>query len=302
VIGQVAFITGAARGIGAETARRLAGRGARVALVGLEPEELAAVAAECGPSAAWFEADVTDPAGLRAAVDGTVERFGGIDVCVANAGIGAGGAARVMEPDAWERVIDVNLIGAYRTVRACLPHVTERRGYVLPVASIAALTSPPMLSAYCASKAGLEGFANALRIEMSPHGVRVGVAYFAWIDTELVRGADREHPAFRLLRSKLRGPLAVTHPLGDAGEAMARGIERRARLVYAPGWVRGMIAMRAIVQRVAEIDFVRAMPELDAAMEADIRERGVAAASAPPGAGGHADAASRRGRTADVVS
>src|SRR5687768_14065249 len=94
--GKTVFITGAARGIGAESARRLAARGARLSLVGLEPELLEKVAAECG-DAAWFEADVTDPEALQAAVDGTIERFGAIDVVIANAGIGAGGTVRTMD-------------------------------------------------------------------------------------------------------------------------------------------------------------------------------------------------------------
>ena len=82
--GKTVLITGAARGLGAETARRVAARGANVALVGLEPEELERVAAQCGANAAWFECDVTDTEALEAAVNGTVERFGGIDVVMAN--------------------------------------------------------------------------------------------------------------------------------------------------------------------------------------------------------------------------
>ena len=136
--GKTVLITGAARGIGAETARQLSARGARIALVGLEPEELARVAQQCGPGAAAFEADVTDNDALAGAVASVVEHFGGIDVVMANAGVVGTGFVRSMDPAIFERTIEVNLLGVFRTVRACLPHVIERRGYVLVIASLAA--------------------------------------------------------------------------------------------------------------------------------------------------------------------
>ena len=188
--GKIALVTGAARGIGAESARRLARKGARVALVGLEPEELARVAAQCGSNAAWFECDVTDTDALARAVEGAVERFGGIDVVMANAGIAVAALVRSVEPAAWERVIEVNLLGVWRTVRTCLPHVIERKGYILPVASLAAAAHSPVMSAYSASKAGVEAFADCLRQEVHHLGVDVGVAYFSWIATDLVAAGD----------------------------------------------------------------------------------------------------------------
>src|SRR4051812_33007704 len=100
---QVVFVTGAARGIGAAAAKEPGGRGAKVALVGLQREELAKAAAECGPDGAWFEADVTNVEAIEAAVQGTVERFGGIDVVIANAGMGAAGSVRSIDPATWER-------------------------------------------------------------------------------------------------------------------------------------------------------------------------------------------------------
>src|SRR6187431_3157810 len=182
--GKTVFITGAARGLGAETARRVAARGANVALVGLEPEELARVAAQCGSNAAWFECDVTDTDALARAV----ERFGGIDVVMANAGIAPGGMVRSTDPAAFERTIEVNLLGVWRTVRATLPHVIDRQGYVLVIASLAAAIHGPGMAAYSASKAGAEAFANSLRSEVRHLGVDVGVGYFSFIDTDMVRG------------------------------------------------------------------------------------------------------------------
>ena len=178
VAGKSVLITGAARGIGAEAAKQIAARGGRVALVGLEPEELERTAAECGSDALWFEVDVRHQDELERAIEETTERFGGIDVVVANAGVGAGSLVRHSGEDALEFVMDINLFGAVRTLRLSLPHVLERRGYMLAVASMAAIGQPPGMAAYSASKAGLEAFANSLRIEMRPHGVDVGVAYF----------------------------------------------------------------------------------------------------------------------------
>src|SRR3954469_680593 len=128
---KVVFITGGARGIGAEAARQLVGKGAKVALVGLEPELLEQRANELGAgNAAWFEADVTDLEALHAAADGTVERFGGIDVVIPNAGIGAATPLVNGEVDVFDAIVSVNLGGVYRTLQATLPHVTARSGYV----------------------------------------------------------------------------------------------------------------------------------------------------------------------------
>src|SRR5918995_526587 len=161
--GKTVLITGAARGLGAETARRVAARGANVALVGLEPEELERVAAQCGVNAAWFECDVTDTETLERAVRGAVERFGGIDVVMANAGVAPAGMVRSTDPAAFERTIEINLLGVWRTVRAALPHVIDRQGYVLVIASLAAAVHGPGMAAYSASKAGAEGVRGPAR-------------------------------------------------------------------------------------------------------------------------------------------
>jgi NAD(P)-dependent dehydrogenase (short-subunit alcohol dehydrogenase family) len=284
--GQTVLITGAARGIGAATARLAAERGARLSLVGLEPEELARVAAECGPEAVWFEADITDSDALDAAVSGTVERFGGLDALLANAGIAVGGMVRSLPPGAFEKVVEVNLIGAYRTVRACLPALIERRGYSLTVASIAAAAHPPGMASYAASKAGVEGFNNALRQEVQHLGVDIGVAYFPWLATDLVSGAD-EHPAFSFFRSHLRPPFNKAYPVDIAAQALARGLERRSKRVAAPGWVRGALLARGVLNQFAERDAREWGAELDRMYQQELDEQGEAAAR-PVGAGGEA--------------
>jgi NAD(P)-dependent dehydrogenase (short-subunit alcohol dehydrogenase family) len=248
---KVVLVTGAARGIGAEAARRLAKRGARVSLVGLEPKLLAQVAGEIGSGAAWFEADVTDWDALRGAVDGTVERFGGIDVVIANAGIGKSGTVLTMPPDDFEQVIEVNLLGVWRTIRTTLPHVIARKGYVLPIASLAAAAHLPMMGAYAATKAGVEAMTDALRAEVAHKGTRVGVGYFGFIDTDMVRDA-LEDPAAQVMRDSAPGPFRKVAPLSDAGNAIVRGVERRANKVYAPRWVLPMLWLRGVLQPVTE--------------------------------------------------
>src|SRR5437588_11154096 len=171
--GKVVLITGAARGIGAGVARKLASQGARLALVGLEAEQLRAVAAECGPDAIAGEAAVTDWAQLRTAVTEVVARYGRIDVVVANAGIAAAGFIRSIDPAAFEKVIEVDLLGVWRTVRVCLPHLIESRGYCLVVSSMAAVVHIPGNAPRDLAKAGVAVFANTLRAEVRHLGVRV---------------------------------------------------------------------------------------------------------------------------------
>ncbi|HEU4657201.1 MAG TPA: short-chain dehydrogenase/reductase [Capillimicrobium sp.] len=241
VQGRVVLITGAARGIGAGVARALAARGAKLSLVGLEPERLEALATELGPDAAWFEADVTDRAAIDAAVAGTVARFGGIDVVIANAGVAPVGTVTTLPREAFAKTIDVNLMGVYDTIHAALPHVIERKGYILPISSGAAIMHLPMMAAYAASKAAVEAFADSLRVELAPKGTAVGCAYFLFIDTDMVRQADA-HPATQ--RSKIT---MGTAPLSAAVDAIVAGVERRSRIVYAPRHLPALMVLRGIV-------------------------------------------------------
>jgi NAD(P)-dependent dehydrogenase (short-subunit alcohol dehydrogenase family) len=267
-----------------------------VALVGLEPEELARVAAECGDRAAAFEADVSDPAAVGAAVAAACERFGGIDCVVASAGIAPTGTVRSMDPDAFERTIEVNLLGVWRTVRACLPHLIERRGYALVIASLAAAAHSPGMAAYAASKAGVEAFSNALRAEVAHLGVDVGVGYFAFIDTDMVRGGD-SHPVFRKLRAEVPGPFGKTYPLSDAVTEIVAGIEQRRRSVVFPSWVRTVLVLRGVLGRLLDRGGREPAAEMDAAFERDVAERGARAASQPVGPGGRAAARREPSRT-----
>jgi len=303
--GKTVLITGAARGLGAETARRVAARGANVALVGLEPEELERVTAQCGTNAAWFECDVTDTEALQRAVQGTLDRFGGIDVVMANAGIAPAGMVRSTDPAAFERTIEINLLGVWRTVRAALPHVMDGRGYVLVIASLAAAVHGAGMAAYSASKAGAEAFADSLRVEMKSHGVDVGVGYFSFIDTDMVRGGD-SHPALGRFRKEAPRPFRKTYPLSRAGQAIADGIEERRRWVVVPSWGRALLVLRTALAPLLDKASYDTAAEADALFMKDVEERGMQAASAPTGAGGAAARAAApetpRGREAESTA
>jgi NAD(P)-dependent dehydrogenase (short-subunit alcohol dehydrogenase family) len=251
VDGRTVFITGAARGIGAATAERLHAKGANVALVGLEPERLEELAARLGDRAAAFEADVTDYAALQRAVAATVERFGAIDVAVANAGIVFPGALATAPVEQVERTLAVNLLGVWRTDRAVIEQIAARRGYLLNISSLAAVVHGPLMGPYACAKAGVEALTDTLRIEMAPSGARVGCAYFGFIDTDLVRGSRAQSSA-QLLDSKSPGFISRPAPLAKAVDAIERGIEHRSARLWAPRWVGPMLKMRGFLQPLTE--------------------------------------------------
>jgi NAD(P)-dependent dehydrogenase (short-subunit alcohol dehydrogenase family) len=244
--GQVVVVTGAARGVGALLAGKLAARGARLALVGLEPDELKAVAEGIGPQAAYWTADVTDHDAMASVAAEVVERFGAVDVVVANAGVATGGPFLESDARDFERVVQVNLLGSVTTARAFLPALLQSKGYLLQIASLAAITPAPMMTAYCASKAGVESFAHCLRAEVGHKGVKVGVGYLSWTDTDMVRGADQDD-VMREARARLPWPANRTYPLDPAVDRIAAGVQRRSAHVYAQRWLRGMQSVRGYV-------------------------------------------------------
>ncbi|WP_431042592.1 SDR family oxidoreductase [Streptomyces sp. P1-3] len=241
--GQVAVVTGAARGVGEVLARKLSARGARVALVGLEPEALEGVSRRLHTESAYWHADVTDHTAMARVAKDVEAHFGQVDIAVANAGVATGGPFIDSDPQSWRRVIEVNLIGGAVTGRAFLPALVSARGYFLQIASLAAIAPAPMMSAYCASKSGVEAFAHCLRAEVGHAGVRVGVAYLSWTDTDMVRGAD-QHEVMRELRQQAPWPANRTYPLGPAVDRLVAGIERRSPHVYGQWWLRGMQSVR----------------------------------------------------------
>jgi NAD(P)-dependent dehydrogenase (short-subunit alcohol dehydrogenase family) len=235
---KVVLITGGGRGIGAETAARLVARGAKVVLIDVDAEPLREVAADLGEdSATSITGDVTELADMERAVAHAVERFGGVDVVMANAGIASYGSVSAVDPAMFRRVLDINVTGVFHTVRAALPQLLERKGYVLVVSSAAAYAPAPGLAAYNASKAGVEHFANALRIELGYRGVAVGSAHMSWIDTPMVDDAKKDLDSFNELLEALPGPMRATTSVEECAGRFVAGIEKRATHINVPSWV-----------------------------------------------------------------
>lgn len=246
--GQRVLITGAARGIGAALARRLHEQGARVAVIGLEAEDLAGVAGACG-GAPWQVCDVSDRDQVLAAASSMVNALGGLDVVVANAGIAGQLPLAGGEPEVMDRIVQVNVIGVYNTIWATAAHVSHPAGYALLVSSFAAAIHLPLMGAYSASKAAVEALGNTLRVELRPSGAKVGVAYFAELDTDMTRRGYATRAARSLPAAKWIGR---GRPLERGIDALERGIRRRSRRIVSPRWMTGALPFRMAVQPVIE--------------------------------------------------
>ncbi|HEY8082468.1 MAG TPA: short-chain dehydrogenase/reductase [Solirubrobacterales bacterium] len=246
--GKVALVTGAARGIGYETARQIHMRGASVTVVDLDADEAREAAERIGDRAIGIAADVTDAGAMRSAVAETVERFGGLDVAMANAGLAPPSIAtmRSVPAEEWERVIEVNLLGVWHTVRAALPQVSEREGHIVVVASVAAFANGMLGSSYMTSKAGVEQMGRALRTELMPLGASASVAYFGWVDTRMVQDTFAR-PGANVLEEIAPDFLMKRITPAQAGAAVVKGIEERAPRIFAPKWWRYLSALRGLL-------------------------------------------------------
>lgn len=276
VNGKVVFITGGAQGVGADVARRLHRKNASLVLTDIDAAALGALEAELGGERVLTAvADVRDLAAMQEVADRAVQRFGGIDVVVANAGIASYGSVLQVDPEAFRRLIDINVNGVFHTVRATLPSVIDRRGYVLIVSSFAAYTAGPGLAAYHASKAAGEHFANALRIEVAHRGVDVGSAHMSWIDTPMVQDAKRDLGSFQQMLAKLPKPLSETTSVDRCGEAFVKGIEGRKRRINVPGWVGVFRWLRPVLSTpLGERSIISLTPTILPMMDAEVAALG----------------------------
>jgi NAD(P)-dependent dehydrogenase (short-subunit alcohol dehydrogenase family) len=280
--GKVALVTGAARGIGYETARQMHMRGASVAVVDIDANEAQEAAERIGERAIGIATDVTDHSAVMQAVAETVERFGGLDVVVANAGISQKRMATVrgIGTEEWERVFEVDMLGVWRTVRAALPQIVERKGHVVVTASVYAFVNGVLNSPYAVAKSGVEALGRSLRAELMPLGASASVAYFGWVDTKLVQDAF-ENNGDRM-QQNLPNFLKKRIDPSEAGAAVVRGIEERAPRIFAPKWWRYVSALRGLINPLLDRRFENdaAMTKTVREVEAEADEQGAAAVSA----------------------
>ena len=256
---SVALVTGAARGLGAATARELAGRGAHVVVADRERLGAEQVAASLPRGRGHaVECDVTVPDSVRAAAEVAREQFGGLDVVVANAGVlGGGGTFRTLVPGQAEQVLDVNVHGVINTVTATIDDLVAHHGRLVLVSSVFAYMNGAGAIPYAMSKAAVEQLGRGLGVELAAHGVSVTTAYFSLIDTDLIRdGVDADPHRQALLSASPRFMLKRIAP-DFAASAIVDGVEARARSVTVPARWRPVSALRGIAARLLDARYLR---------------------------------------------
>jgi NAD(P)-dependent dehydrogenase (short-subunit alcohol dehydrogenase family) len=248
VKGKIALVTGGARGIGFGTAQALAKRGAVLVIVDLDRTAAERAAAQLPGDALGLSADVTDRGVMQRVIATVVEQRGGVDVVVANAGIASRAATvRAMNGEAFDRVLAVNLGGVYNTVITALPQIAERRGHIVVTSSVYAFVNGMGAAPYAMAKAGVEQLGRALRVELTPHGAGASVAYFGFIDTDMVHLAIDADPLADRMKDTLPKVLRKRLTPAQAGEAVAQGIEKRAPRIIAPKRWAAFSALRGII-------------------------------------------------------
>jgi ribitol 2-dehydrogenase len=173
--GKVAAITGAASGIGLECAKFLLRAGATVVLVDRAEDRLNTICAELGSAAIPLTVNLTDPASVAAMMPSIIEKAGKLDIFHANAGSYVGGEVIDGDPDAWDRMLNLNINAAFRSIHAVLPHMVERKsGDIIVTSSIAGLVPVVWEPIYTASKHAIQAFVHTVRRQVAKHGIRVG--------------------------------------------------------------------------------------------------------------------------------
>ena len=211
--GKVAAITGAASGIGLECAKTLLAAGARVVLVDFAEEKLKGLCAELGPNAIPVVVNLTDPKSVTAMMPQILEKAGQLDIFHANAGSYVGGEVLEGDPDAWDRMLNLNINAVFRCVHAVLPHMVERKtGDIIVTSSVAGLIPVVWEPVYTASKHAVQAFVHTVRRQVSKHGVRVGEVAPGPVVTALLK----DWPQAKLDDALASGSLMEPKEVADA--------------------------------------------------------------------------------------
>lgn len=211
--GKVAAVTGAASGIGLECARAMLDAGATVALVDRAAERLAELCAELGPRAFPVVVDLLDPKSVAGMLPSILERAGQLDIFHANAGAYVGGPVLEGDPDAWDRMLNLNINAAFRTIRAVLPHMAERQtGDIIATSSIAGIVPVVWEPIYTASKFAVQAFVHTVRRQVSGHGIRVGAVLPGPVVTALLS----DWPKAKMDEALANGSLMEPKEVADA--------------------------------------------------------------------------------------
>ncbi|MBK8293883.1 MAG: SDR family NAD(P)-dependent oxidoreductase [Solirubrobacterales bacterium] len=246
--GKVVLITGGAQGIGFETGQIVYRRGAAVALVDLDESEAAKAAASIGPRAIGIGANVVDAPQIEAAVERARAELGRVDVVIANAGITPPKTTnRAISEADWERVVDVNVLGVWRTVRAGLEQVIENNGQMVIISSNAAHANGMMNSSYAVSKSAVEALGRGLRSELAPLGAGVTIAYFGYVKTGLVTEVFDNDLADQFRKHVAPDFLTKLISVEQAAAALVKGIESRASRVIEPARWKPVFYLRGLL-------------------------------------------------------
>lgn len=230
--GRTVLITGSTGGLGAAVAKALRARGAKLALLDIDGTAARAQAEALGPesvSCGWA-VDVRQLDSVERAVKAAASHFGGIDVVIANAGITSMAPLESHDPTLFERVIDINLNGVWRTFRAALPYIKESKGYLLGVSSMGAFVHSPLQGPYVASKAGVWALCDATRLEVRHYGIEVGSLHPTFFKTPMMDEVQADPAGYTLWGGNKKG-FWKTIPLETVVDSVIAGIERRAKLI-----------------------------------------------------------------------
>lgn len=230
--GRTVLITGSTGGLGAAVAKALRARGAKLALLDVDGDKAEIQAATLGPAnvAQGWAVDVRKLDSLEAAVQAAAAHFGGIDVVIANAGITSMAPLENHDPALFERVIDINLNGVWRTFRAALPYIKESKGYLLGVSSMGAFVHSPLQGPYVASKAGVWALCDATRLEVRHYGIGVGSLHPTFFKTPMMDDVQADPAGYTLWGGNKKGFWKMI-PLETVVESVITGIERRSKII-----------------------------------------------------------------------